>query len=111
VKTPLPPLPEVPQRADKPFEYHGEGVTIQSAADYFGIDAKKLCGLIQRNALGDPFGNVFANWVYAWSVQRYLEAQQAKDAPKPITLSTGKKISQADLAEIVAAVGLHFGHG
>ncbi len=81
MKTPAPVLPEVAARPGKttPVLTESGACTIQEAAEFFDIAPRKLAGLMQRNrvALGDPIGNVFENWVYLASVQRYLERVNA----------------------------------
>jgi hypothetical protein len=78
MKTPLPQPPEITPRPGKIAPaFKGDGWwTIQEAAEFFDIDGKKLCGLIQRNAWGDPLGNVFSNQVYPFSVERYLNVRK-----------------------------------
>lgn len=57
-------------------EMKGDGYwTIPEACEFFDIEAKKLCGLIQRDLWGDPLGNAFENRVYPHSLERYLDRQ------------------------------------
>lgn len=57
-------------------EMKGDGYwTLEGACEYFDCDIKRLRGWIHRNDHGDPIGNNAGNWVYPFSLERFLALQ------------------------------------
>ena len=77
MKTPQPSPPPISPRPGKtiPTLTSSGACTIQEAGEFFDIPPRKLAGVIARNRhdLGDPVGNVFENWVYLFSVERWMK--------------------------------------
>lgn len=75
MKTPEPtPIEVLPRPGKEALVVDSSGrADIEKVAQYFDMRPGLLTGLLMRNALHDPLGNVVEGWCYAWSVEQYLK--------------------------------------